>query len=43
MDTDQKGFKDSYEEYARKMDRFMDGPTITYFQQLLDAGIKLPN
>ena len=42
MDIDPKEFKDSYEEYARKMDLFMDGPTTTYFQRLLDAGIKLP-
>lgn len=42
MDIDPKECKDSYEEYARKMDLFMDGPTTTYFQQLLDAGIKLP-
>ena len=33
---------DSYEEYARKMDLFMDGPTTTHFQMLLDAGIELP-
>jgi hypothetical protein len=32
----------AYKEYARKMDLFMDGPTTTYFQQLLDAGIQLP-
>lgn len=42
MAIDPKQFKDSYEEYARKMDLFMDGPTTTYFQQLLDAGVKLP-
>ena len=31
-------FKQEYEDYAKKMDRFMDGPTTTNFQQLLDAG-----
>jgi hypothetical protein len=43
MTIDPKEFKDSYEEYARKMDLFMDGPTTTYFQQLTDAGIQLPD
>ena len=35
-------FKQEYEEYARKMDLFMDGPTTTYFEQLRAAGIELP-
>ena len=42
MKFDPKEFKDTYEDYARKMDLFMDGPTTTYFQQLRDAGIELP-
>src|SRR5215213_4011358 len=42
MTIDPKEFKDSYEEYARKMDLFMDGPTTTQFQQLREAGIELP-
>src|SRR5829696_3251876 len=42
MPIDPKELNASYEEYARKMDLFMDGPTTTYFQQLLDAGIQLP-
>ena len=42
MTIDPKEFKDSYEEYARKMDLFMDGPTTTYFEQLRGAGIELP-
>ena len=42
MEIDPEEFKDRYEEYARKMDAFMNGPTTTYFQQLLDAGIELP-
>lgn len=42
MTIDPKEFKESYEEYARKMDLFMDGPTTTYFEQLRDAGIELP-
>jgi hypothetical protein len=42
MTIDPKEFKDSYQEYARKMDLIMNGPTTTYFQQLLDAGIQLP-
>ena len=42
MTIDPKELKDSYKEYARKMDLFMDGPRTTYFQQLLDAGIALP-
>jgi hypothetical protein len=33
---------DSYEEFARKMQLFEDGPTTTNFQQLLDRGIELP-
>jgi hypothetical protein len=32
----------SYREYARKMDLFMDGPTTTYFDQLVAAGVELP-
>jgi hypothetical protein len=43
MTIDPKEFKDSYDEYARKMDLFMEGPTTTYFQQLIDAGIQLPD
>jgi hypothetical protein len=35
-------FKQEYEEYARKMDLFMDGPTTTHFEQLRDAGVELP-
>jgi hypothetical protein len=31
-----------YEEYARKMELFENGPTTTNFQQLLDRGIELP-
>ena len=42
MTIDPKEFKESYEEYARKMDLFMDGPTTTYFEQLRGAGIELP-
>lgn len=42
MTIDPKEFKDSYAEYARKMDLFMDGPTTTYFEQLREAGIQLP-
>ncbi|MEO6064793.1 MAG: hypothetical protein ABIP49_03295, partial [Lysobacterales bacterium] len=42
MTMDPNELADSYEEYARKMDLFMDGPTTTYFQQLLDAGVQLP-
>jgi hypothetical protein len=42
MNIDPKEFKERYDEYARKMDLFMDGPTTTQFQQLLDAGIQLP-
>jgi hypothetical protein len=42
MPIDPKELKNSYDEYARKMDLFMDGPTTTYFHQLLDAGIELP-
>jgi hypothetical protein len=42
MTMDPKEFNDSYEEYARKMDLFMDGPTTTYFEQLQNAGIQLP-
>ena len=42
MTIDPKELKDSYEEYARKMDLFMDGPTTTYFKQLCDGGIELP-
>lgn len=37
-----KARPDSYEEYARKMDLFMNGPTTTHFQMLIDAGIELP-
>lgn len=33
---------DSYREYARKMDLFMDGPTTTSFEQLTAAGVELP-
>jgi hypothetical protein len=33
---------ESYKEYARKMDLFMDGPTTTNFEQLTAAGIQLP-
>lgn len=33
---------DSYREYARKMDAFVYGPTTTYFEQLVAAGIELP-
>jgi hypothetical protein len=43
MTIDPKELKASYEEYARKMDLFMEGPTTTYFQQLIDAGIQLPD
>lgn len=42
MGIDPKELHDRYKEYARKMDLFMEGPTTTYFQQLLDAGIALP-
>jgi len=42
MTIDPKEFKESYKEYARKMDLFMDGPTTTYFEQLRGAGIQLP-
>jgi hypothetical protein len=35
-------FKQQYEEYARKMDLFMDGPRTTYFEQLQAAGVELP-
>ena len=34
--------ENSYRDYARKMDLFMDGPTTTYFDQLVAAGIDLP-
>ncbi len=33
--------QESYEEYARKMRLFEDGPTTTNFQQLVDGGITL--
>jgi hypothetical protein len=33
---------DSYEEFARKMQLFEDGPTTTNFQRLVDRGIELP-
>ena len=42
MKMDPKELRDRYEDYARKMDLFMDGPTTTLFQQLTDAGIQLP-
>jgi hypothetical protein len=33
---------DSYEDFARKMQMFENGPTTTNFQQLVDRGIELP-
>jgi hypothetical protein len=33
---------EDYEEYARKMDQFVYGPTTTYFEQLIADGIELP-
>ena len=42
MEIDPKEFKERYEEYARKMDLFMEGPTTTQFEQLLAAGVELP-
>jgi hypothetical protein len=42
MTMDPKELRERYEEYARKMDLFMDGPTTTYFEQLRSAGISLP-
>lgn len=42
MAIDPKEFKESYAEYARKMDLIMYGPTTTYFEQLREAGIQLP-
>jgi hypothetical protein len=42
MTIDPKEFQESYKEYARKMDLFMDGPTTTCFEQLREAGIDLP-
>ncbi|MBY0495022.1 MAG: hypothetical protein K2Y23_12485 [Cyanobacteria bacterium] len=42
MKIDPEEFKKSYQEYARKMDLFMDGPTTTNFEQLREAGIALP-
>ena len=42
MPIDPKDFRDMYKEYARKTDAFMNGPTTTHFQMLLDAGIALP-
>src|SRR5262245_55301691 len=32
----------AYEDYARKMDQFVYGPTTTYFEQLISKGIELP-
>jgi hypothetical protein len=43
MNIDPKELKARYEDYARKMDLFMKGPTTTYFQQLVDDGIPLPD
>ena len=34
---------EDYEDYARKMDQFVHGPTTTYFEQLVRAGITLPD
>ena len=42
MTRDPKESGETYEDYARKMDLFMDGPTTTYFEQLCDAGVQLP-
>lgn len=33
---------DGYEEFARKMQLFEEGPTTTNFQQLVDRGVVLP-
>ncbi|HYB95794.1 MAG TPA: hypothetical protein VEC39_12520 [Vicinamibacterales bacterium] len=35
-------FDEAYRDYARKMDLFMEGPTTTHFQMLVDAGIEIP-
>jgi hypothetical protein len=37
-----KDWDEAYEEFARKMQRFEDGPTTTPFEQLTIAGILLP-
>ncbi|HEX6976421.1 MAG TPA: hypothetical protein VF147_18570 [Vicinamibacterales bacterium] len=42
MTLDPDELEDRYAEYARKMDLFMDGPTTTYYEQLVGAGIELP-
>lgn len=34
--------REAYEEYARKMDLFENGPTTTNFQQLIERGVQLP-
>jgi hypothetical protein len=42
-DETRKPFQfDNYEDYARKMDAFVYGPTTTYFEQLVADGIALP-
>ena len=42
MKIDPEEFRKSYQEYARKMDLFMDGPRTTFFEQLQAAGVELP-
>ena len=32
-----------YQEFARKMTLFEDGPTTTQFEQLTSAGVELPD
>lgn len=34
---------DGYEEFARKMRLFEDGPTTTNYQQLMEKGVELPD